>query len=385
MTYIFQKKINYEVINLHYNKRILVGILLLSLFVPVFAQNVNGNNGQIDVREDQGTITITTDKLTLKITGGKPHFIWWNGNQSTADEMYKVHFTSISEFFGDDEILDSKDELNGISYNLMTNNWNYEIFEEETEVIVILTLSGLANNAQIQFIVHIYTNDEPIEGSDEVVAALSEVKIDIVIDNWDFSENAQGLALKSSVLEVNQSPRVRVRNGTNEESGNQSRSMIFQSEDYGNDKVAYLEWLTFAEVYNGTEQISTVDVGTAYFDGGMGPQSYQLTTDLDPIKMASTNNNGSTPPTTPPTNPSNPPINSTQPANPNDPPTEGKAGLIHFWFTYPNFGDSYKLVHDPSIGVYEGVFSSSVPLYILPVIFAFCVIGGFTIFITKRK
>ncbi|MBD3193074.1 MAG: hypothetical protein GF308_20725 [Candidatus Heimdallarchaeota archaeon] len=324
------------------NKKILFGIVLVSFFLlPAIAQT-KAENEQIGVGEDQGTITITTEKITFKIVGGKPHFIWWNGNQSTADEMYKVHFTSISEFFGDDEVLDSKDELNGISYNLMGNDWDYEIVEEETEVTITLILTGLANDVEIQFVIHIYSEDHTVSGTNQTVTALSEVKIDIVVDNWVFSENAQGLAFKSSLFENQQRHRVRVRNRTGEEQGNNTRAMIFESEEQGGD-VAYYEWATTADVYNGTDKISTVDVRTAYFEGpSQGP-----------------------------------PGNITIPGD--------VTPLSHLWLTYPNYGDSYKLVHDPSIGVYEEAFSSGVPLYILPVLAAFFASGLFVLFLKRRK
>ena len=60
-----------------------------------------------------------------------------------------------------------------------------------------------------------------------------------------------------------------------------------------------------------------------------------------------------------------------------------ETGITHHWLTYPNYGDSLTLVHDPSIGIYPESFTIS--LYILPIIagmFATVLIVGY---FKKRK
>jgi hypothetical protein len=317
-------------------KRTIFGFTLITLFVfistiPLVVANVEGIG--IDVGQD--AITITSDKITFKIIDDQPHFVWWNGNQSSADEMYKVQFKTIKEFFGNDTILDSRDELNGIEYNLVSSEWSTEIVEEETHATVKMTLSGLASGAEIQFIVKIFTEEQPINGTDQVIDAFTEVKIDIIVNNWVFSENAQGLTFQIDILEAQKRNRVRIRNGTNADNGNQTRTLQFLSAENGNRKVAYFEWTTFAEVYNETKKIANIPVGTAFFNplGGIS----------DPI-------------------------------NPD-------GGMIHLWLSYPKYGNSLKLVHDPLVGINSGAFNMSI--YFYPVIGG--LLATFIVTIISRK
>jgi hypothetical protein len=316
--------------------KLMIGISLIALFfLPAITNNVSAQSEKIGVKEGQDAITISTDYITLKLVDGKPHFIWWYGNQSTSDEMYNVQFTKLQEYFGPDDTLDTNGELGGISYNLVTSDWISEIVEDETSVTVTLTLSGLANNAEVQFIIKIYETDQPVEGTDQIVDALAEVKFDIVVKDWDFSPGAAGLAVKSQVLESQQRHRVRIRNGTTAENGNTTRTMQFESKEQGNKKVAFYEWVTFADVYDNLVKISTIDVGTAYIEDsaqGVGP---------------------------------------------------GVPGMIHFWLTYPNYGDSFTLRHDPSIGIFPDAFS--VPLYIFPIIGGIIATAAIAAIVRKRK
>jgi len=316
--------------------KLMIGISLVALFfLPAFTNYASAKSDKISLKDGQDAITISTDFITLKLVDGKPHFIWWYGNQSTSDEMYNVQFTKIQEYFGADDTLDNYGELSGISYNLLTSDWISEIVEGETSVTVTLTLSGLANDAELQFIINIYEVDQPLEGTDQIIDALAEVKFDIVVKDWVFSEGAAGLAIKSQVLESQQRHRVRVRNGTNEENGNRTRTMQFESEEYGNKKVAYYEWATFADVFDGLSKISTIDVGTAYIDeGDHGVGS-------------------------------------------------GVSGMVLFWLTYPNYGDSYTLKHDPSIGVFPDAFSVS--LYLFPIIGGIIATAAIVVIARKRK
>lgn len=301
--------------------KIAISLSLIALFVlPAATQLATAQSDEIGVKDGVDAITISTNFITMKIKAGQPHFIWWNGNQSTADEMYNVQFTTLQEYFGDDEFLDSRSELmGGLSYNLVTSEWSYEILEEDHHVQVTLSLE-LANNAELQFIVHIYTEDQPINGTDQVVEALSEVKFDIILDNWTFTPEAQGIAIKSQIVESQKRHRVQIRSGTNAENGNRTRSMLFESKEHKNAVVAYLEWAEFADVYDGISKIDTIEVGQSSIEEGYDGEG----------------------------------------------PGMDDPSLIHLWFTYPNYGDSYTLVHDPSIGVNPDAFN--LPLYVAPII-----------------
>ncbi|MFW9921871.1 MAG: hypothetical protein ACFFDW_01110 [Candidatus Thorarchaeota archaeon] len=301
--------------------KILIGISLISIFlIPLSTQFVSGANDQIQVKEGTDAVTVSTEYITMKIMQGMPHFVWWNGNQSTADEMYNVQYTTLQEFIGNNEILDNRGELDGISYNLITSGWLIDVDEQDLEVTITLTLSGLANGAELQFIVHIYAEDQPIPGTDNTVKALQEVKFDIILKDWVFSPNAKGITLKAQIHESQQKHRVRMRTNYDEEVGNKTQTMTFESEEYGNAVVAYYDWTTFADIFYEDEKVSTIDVAAVYLDAeqqGVG-SGFQ------------------------------------------------DSGVINQWLVYPNYGDSFTMVHDPSIGVEPDSFN--VPLYILPLI-----------------
>ncbi len=306
--------------------KIIISIAFIAMMLlPISAQFTNAQGDQINVDDKPGMITITTEYITFKFTEGRPNFTWWNGNTSSSDEVYNVHYMTISEYFGDDEVLDGLNELiGGLSYNLLTSVWSTDVVEEDENVTITMTMSGLANDVELQFIVHIYTSDQVISGTDSVVEGLTEIKFDIVVKNWQFSEGAQGLGIKAQIHESQRRHRVRIRSGSEEENGNRSRLMNFESEEYNNAVVAFYEWTTFADIYNGSEKIDSIDVGTTYFNDGM--------------------------------------------PGPGEGPIGGDQEVYNQWLTYPNYGDSLTMIHDPSVGVDPEAISNNLSLYILPII-----------------
>jgi hypothetical protein len=321
-------------------KKSIIGISLIGLFLlTIGSQLAAGETDEISVSENLGAITINTEYLTVKIVPEQAHLMWWYGNKTDGDEMYKLQLMKIREYMGDDEILDNQTELGGLAYNLITGSWTSAIVEGVDEVTITLSLLGLANGANLYLVMHIYAVDTPIDGSDQVTDALVEVKFDIIIDNWDFSPLAQGVAIQSYLTEVQHRHTVRVRNGTVAENGNTTRTMQFTNED--DEAVAYYEWTTFADVYNSTDDlVDTVDVGTAYFE------------DL-----------------------ATPPLD-----------TPGNAeGLGHLWLTYPNYGDGFKLMHDPTIGINEEYFSDSLGLNLVAIFGGLSLATVITIVIARRK
>ncbi|MGC9781189.1 MAG: hypothetical protein HZR80_18245 [Candidatus Heimdallarchaeota archaeon] len=239
------------------------------------------------------------------------------------------------------KVFDNRSEFGDISYNLIRNDWQYSIEETETELTITLSLVDFLNSADMYIIMYVYNYDTPIPDTDEVVDALSELKFDIIIDDWVFSEGTQGLAIQSYLTEVEHKHQVKIRNGTLAENGVLKRTMFFESFQYDFDVVAYYEWLNYANVYNNDEVlIDTIDVGTAYFE------------DL----------------ATPPTN------------------VPGFAeGLAHLYLTYPNYGNDNKMVHDPTIGVVEETHSDVAPIYLLPLIGGLFVTAAVVLVVKRKK
>lgn len=323
------------------SKKAIIGIALIGLFLmPLSAQFTAAANDEIGVSENSGAITVTTEYISIKILPSQAHLMWWFGNKSNSDEMYKLQLNKITEFMGDDDVLDSKTELGGISYNLISSEWDYTIVEEEDSITITLSLLGLANGADIYLIMHVYNDDEPIPGTDATVDGLTELKFDIVVDNWAFSPMAQGYAIQTYLTEVQHRHRVTVRNGTTAENGNLTRTMAFESDEY-TGPVAYFEWTEFANIYNESDDlVDTVDVGTAYFDDLINP------------------------------------------------PTEAPGfaeGLAHLWLTYPKYTDGYKLIHDPTIGVNEEAFTEGLSLYLFPILGGLLLISATVLIIRKKR
>ncbi|MBK5112875.1 MAG: hypothetical protein KGD59_14125 [Candidatus Heimdallarchaeota archaeon] len=323
-------------------KKSIIGISLIGLFLLTLgSQLVAGETEEISVSENLGAITVSTEYLTVKIIPTQAHLMWWYGNKTDADEIYKLQLVKIREFVGADEVLDDQTELGGLSYNLITGAWVSDIVEGDDEVTITLSLEGLANGADVYLIMHIYTLDVPVEGTDQVTDALTEVKFDIIVDNWDFSPAAQGIAIQTYLTEIQHRHRVRVRNGTVAENGNTTRTMQFESEDLGDKVVAYAEWTNFANVYNDTDDlVETIVVGTTYFED----------------------------PGTPPT----------------DVPGFAE-GLGHLWITYPNYGDDYKMVHDPTIGINEDAFTNNLGLYLGTILGGLTLVSIIAIVIVRRR
>lgn len=287
-------------------KKVIIGITLIGMFlIPAGVQLGSAQDGPIKYSEIADLITIRTDYLNVKIVPDQGHLMWWSGRNNT-DEVYKLQLVKIQEFGGNDTVLDDRYEFLGMPYNLITGEWNYIVDLQEDQLTLTLSILGLPNGADIHLIMHVYTTDVLIEGTLKTVVALEEMKFDIIVDNWDFSEDAKGYAIQTYLTEIRHRNRVRVRNGTVAENGPHLRTMQFASEA-AEDPTAYYGWTTFANIYNSTDDlIDTVDVGTAYFDDLAAPP----------------------------------------------PEAEGyEEGLGHLFLTYPNYGDSYKMVHDPIIGV----------------------------------
>ncbi|MHA1156812.1 MAG: hypothetical protein ACTSQK_11960 [Candidatus Heimdallarchaeota archaeon] len=320
------------------NKKIFIGIALIGIFLlPIGSQMVAADTS-IGHQNANGIVTITTGKMTIKLIPDSAHLMWYYGNHSDADEMFKLQLLRIREYMGDDDTLDAMTELGGLSYNLVTEDWDYEIVEGDGELTITLSLLGLANGANIYLIMHVYEEDEPIEGSDQVTDGLTELKFDIIVEDWTFSPMAKGYAIHSYLTEVQKRNRVQVRNGTGAENGNTTRTMQFDSDD-SDIPAAYYEWATTADIYNSTEHlVDTIDVGTAYFDD-------LIVTPTDVPGFAD--------------------------------------GLGHLWLTYPKYGDDLKMVHDPTIGI--NVEAYTAPLYLLPIFAGLFTVSVIALVVKKRK
>ncbi len=332
----------------------LMGIILISsLSATSIAKPGDGVGGKMQ----DGSLLIDTPYLKVKMLDSKPDIFFWvaNSTEQVRPAVYHVGFMSIAEVFGDDLVIDNKDDLNGKVYNLASDliNWDINI-ENGTDLMTITqTSSEFANGAQITFVYYVFFEDttvtQEINGTEYTnnVQALTEVKFDIIVENWVFSEDAIGLALQTRIHENAYRHRVRSGEGVNvPEEGKQSqqgtvnRTQTNRTADpsqngvefYGDDdeRQAYFAWTPQADVFdeNGI-YLETVNVTTtsASFgnDQGFG-QGQRFGSDF-----------------------------------------------TNLYLVYPNYGDNVKLVHDPVIGIdnigsTNGINFSLVALTAIPIV-----------------
>ncbi len=297
---------------------------------------IPSEDAKFDNRE--GSVFIETSSITVKLNEGKPDFfIWKQGSTFTGrskDAMFHISFSHVAELFGDDLVVDNRDELlGGKIYNLASDTITWDLVTENTtnEIKGTQTSSVLDNGATITFVYHVYLVDvlveEDINGTlvSYTVKGLEEIKFDIIVNNWNFTPAAQGLVFGIKVHELQYRHRVRVgervnqpeigdlinethvfdpdRNQTHEQNG-------IGFEDNRDRLQAYFAWTNQADVFdeNGT-YVSTVPVVASSTSYGYDPQFGQG--------------------------------------------REFGREFINLNLVYPNYGDGLKLVHDPIVGMPE--------------------------------
>ena len=318
-------------------RRNLVNITLLLIILTVFAVDpylkVDGATF-IGFNAGFNEITVTTQRMTLKALDYKPDFAWWYDNSSITDEKYRLSFTKIQEYFGTDDYLDNSSELGGISYDLLANEWDYEIIDSPFNVKINLTLSGLANNVIIQFIVHITELEVPIDDTTAYLQPYTEAEITIIIKNWKFTSGAKGLALKSEVFESMDLYSVDIVNYTYIPYDNVEGLQILSDSGYNSEK-ALVYWVESANYYNDSSFYDSNVIGSSYFN------------------------------------------------ETNDPPGEDK---IHPWFSYPKINDSLTINHVCVFGVYKQNPPTSyiVGAAIIPIIGSILIVNVLVIVFRKK-
>ncbi len=279
-------------------------------------------------------ITITTQKMTFKALDYKPDFAWWYNNISITDEKYRFSFTKIQEYFGTDDYLNNSDELGGISYDLLANDWDYAIIENPFNVQINLTLSGLANNVIIQFLALITEISVPVEKTNAYLEPYTEIKLTIIIKNWKFTSGAKGIALKSEVFESMNFYFVDIVNYTYIPYSNVEALQFRSNSGYDPEK-AFVYWVGDADYYNDSTLNDSNKIGSSYFN------------------------------------------------ETDDPPGEDK---IHPWFSYPKINDSLTINHVCVFGVYDQYTYPTymVRNFIIPIIGSLIIVNVLVI-VFRRK
>jgi hypothetical protein len=337
-------------------KILIAGLITMFALASVSSvMAIPSDQARFDNRE--GSVFIETSSIVVKLNEGKPDFFIYKVGSSFAgrnkDPMFHIHFTHVAELFGDDLVVDDRDELlGGKIYNLASDTITWDLVTENTtnEIIGTQTSSILDNGATITFVYHVYLEDitveEDINGTivSYTVKGLEEIKFDIIVNNWNFTPGAQGLVFGVKVHELQYRHRVRIGNRVNQpETGdliNEThvfdpvRNQTHEENGFGfvddRDRLqAYFAWTNQADIFdeNGTyvETIPVVASSTSYGHDptfGMGH--------------------------------------------------EFGREFINLNLVYPNYGDGMKLVHDPVIGLPDtsGVSFGLIALIAVPTLAA---------------
>ncbi|OLS30831.1 MAG: hypothetical protein HeimAB125_17890, partial [Candidatus Heimdallarchaeota archaeon AB_125] len=96
---------------------------------------IPSEDAKFDNRE--GSVFIETSSITVKLNEGKPDFfIWKQGSTFTGrskDAMFHISFSHVAELFGDDLVVDNRDELlGGKIYNLASDTITWDLVTENT-------------------------------------------------------------------------------------------------------------------------------------------------------------------------------------------------------------------------------------------------------------
>ncbi len=337
------------------HKILMVGII--SLFVLSSVSNAMAfppAEGSIDNRE--GSVFIKTPYITVKLNEGKPDIFFWLSNEDAGKKdvsIFHVGFYHIGEVFGDDLIIDSRNDLlGGKIYNLVSSSIDWTITTENLtdEIVATQTSSSLDNGATISFVYHIYLQDVVVtqELNDTTVTyttkGLKEIKFDIIVNNWNFSPGAAGLFFNVKVHENQYRHRIQtgervsmpedgVRiNNTSEFVANRTQQYTRDGIGFNDNKdrlSAYFAWTEQADVFDQEDNyLKTVNVTSSATSFGYD-QSFGMGHEF------------------------------------------GRE-YINLILAYPNYGDGLKLVHDPVLGVADasGVSAAWFALFAIPVLAA---------------
>jgi len=342
--------------------KLLIGILITVFLVSAISPALAIPKDKAQAENREGSIIIETPYLNVKLQSGRPDLFLWakNSTDSKRTPVFHLSFDHIGELFGDDLIVDSRTEIGGKIYNLASSalEWTVTVENFTNELRVTQTSDPVANGAIITFVYHVYLEDATItqDLNGTIVTyetkALSEVKFDIIVENWKFSPEAVGLLFHMKVHELHYRHRVRsgemVNNPEEKQRMNESETTkTYRSQnperngiEFRDDKdrrFAYFAWAPEADIFdeNGTyvKTINCTASAVSYgFDNNFG-RGYRFGMDF-----------------------------------------------INLVLVYPNYGDGLKLVHDPILGIDSSTTLNSTWIALLAI-----PVAGFAVLVIKRK
>ena len=337
--------------------KLLIFIITIVMIFSSLPPTIVAEDSNAKIENRQGSYFLITPHITVKLSEGKPDLMFWMTDSNQKQKripVFHVGFSHIVELFGDDLIVDSRDELmGGKSYNLAALDWTLTNETFENELRAYLTSETLSDGADISFVFHIYTEDVTItQKLNETTVtyeskAISEIKFDIIINNWSFSENATGVTVLTNIHELAYRNRVRAGERVNNAEGDSYNNQTHESRekrehdpekwgveftDNRNRIQSYFAWIPEADVFDLEDNyIETVNATASILSQG--------------LKEVHANDK------------------------------KFNVDYVHLFLSYPNYGDSLKLVHDPLVGLgdtggisWDFIVLTSIPILVIGLI-----------------
>ncbi|MHA1712645.1 MAG: hypothetical protein ACTSW4_01170 [Candidatus Ranarchaeia archaeon] len=241
---------------------ILVGLILSVNTTSVLAQgNSPGNNGRQPIfHSEANNFTVSIDNFTVRInTDTHPLFSFWR--EENPDERYLVHLTDLIEFndSNQDGVAQPSERTPLGTLALASGTWEVSPIINETEDDLLkavhfnYTLTGIDvpffSGLNLQFRFHLYLENTTIvsNGIETFVAGGTELKFDIVIENWPWASADNKLALRLLFVTGQHQTlqhRHMVRNQT------QNQAMVWENE--ANTTQAYFRYNNQVTLKNST-------------------------------------------------------------------------------------------------------------------------------------
>ncbi|MHA2501803.1 MAG: hypothetical protein ACXAE3_02855 [Candidatus Kariarchaeaceae archaeon] len=152
---------------------------LLGLVLVMGATSGNA----VTLAQGGGNVTVATDELTVKITGGGnvPMYQFWDTEDDST--KYKLQFSAVFEAEDNEENgtlgvydLGEDKKVGPTNIALASLSWEFSDFENDTDGSIHFNLTSTATNdgMTIQFNNHLYAGEE------------NSMKFDVVINNYTF-------------------------------------------------------------------------------------------------------------------------------------------------------------------------------------------------------
>jgi len=167
-----------------------------SLVIALMLSAGMGSALTLDQGKSQSDVQVDTGSFTVKVVGGNTpmYFFWANANNQTK---YKVQFNSIfeatdSQSNGTQGVFDlgTDSRVAGSMIQLASQDWTFSAINNESNGDVHFTMNTTTNDGvEIIFQNHLYANQD------------SQLKFDVIINNYDFTSNDTLLVMDFKVLQ----------------------------------------------------------------------------------------------------------------------------------------------------------------------------------------